>query len=72
MDQLDPVREHRLDTVSEDGVRVASADFHDVYGAGTGAPVLDLGHEHPDFFQQKPCLLGISKFINVFHFVFFL
>ena len=70
MDQLDPVRQHCLDTVSEDGVRVASADFHDVYRFGT--PLLNLRHERVDFLQQKLRFFGISEFVDVFHFVFFL
>ena len=70
MDQLDPVRQHCLDTVSEDGVRVASADFHDVYRFSP--PLLNLRHERVDFLQQKLRFFGISEFVDVFHFVFFL
>src|SRR4030095_5045750 len=72
VNQLDLIWQHRLDTVSEDGVRVASAYFHDVNRIVAGTGILDLRHERADFLQEKLCFFGIAEFVDVFHFVFFL
>jgi hypothetical protein len=51
---------------------VAAADFHDVDGTAATALISDLGDENANLFEQKPRLLRISEFVDVFHVVFFL
>ena len=72
VDQLDAIGQHCLHTVAEDGVCVTAADFHDVDRATAITSVLNLGDENANLFEQKPRLLRISEFVDVFHVVFFL
>jgi hypothetical protein len=46
---------------------VAAADFHDVDRATAFTSLLNLGDENANFLEQKPRLLRISEFVDVFH-----
>jgi hypothetical protein len=67
VNQLDPIRQHRLDTVSKDGVGVASAYFHDVNRIVAVTCIWICGTSARISFSRNCAFSGIAEFVDVFH-----
>jgi len=73
VDELDLGRQHLVNPVPENGVCMTAADLHDLQGPFQPATVAhDPLNQLMNRLRKRACFLGISEFIDVFHFVFFL
>ena len=65
MHKFDLFGQHLLDTVTEDGMRVSPADFHDLQRPLPAD--VDVFDQAIDFRLQAAGFFGITEFVDVFH-----